>query len=395
MIARTLAATLLLLTACDDDPSTAAPIDAEIPQPDAAVDPGVDAGVVDALSGLVAAPADARGPLLVARTTFAFESEGRTLPAEIWYPTDSPAGPAEPVWSAFLTGDDADTYRDLIEAGRDHCATEATTVPRDQPIIRTELPLVVMSHCHVCTRFNMMTIAEYLASHGFIVAAPDHVGNTLFDDLRGDAAPVGGDFLVTRGADMRALVDVLLDGELDGTAATVAAQIDPAHIGVLGHSFGAVTAGWALENDPRIQAGVAVAAPMENPLVAGVDVEAIVQPTLHIIAVEDNSITALGNTLIRNNFAAIATPTYKVEIDDAGHWSFSDLAGITEGFAPGCGEDTRQTNQEPFSYLEPTDAVPILATYATAFLRAYLADDDEALGLLGAEPAAGVSIEAR
>jgi predicted dienelactone hydrolase len=395
MLARSLAACLLLLTACDDEPQRSQPADAEVSPPDAAIDAAIDASPVDSMTGLVAAPADARGPLPVARAVFAFESEGRTLPTELWYPTNSAAGAAEPVWSAFLTGDDAETYRDLIEAGRAHCATEQTTVPRDQPIVRTGLPLVVMSHCHVCTRFNMMTVAAYLASHGFIVAAPDHVGNTLFDGLRGESAPVGGDFLITRGADMRALVDVLLDGALDGTAGTVAAQIDPARIGVMGHSFGAVTAGWVLEHDPRVRAGVAVAAPMENPLVAGVTLAAITQPTLHVIAVEDNSITAFGNTLIRNNFAAIAAPTYKVEVDDAGHWSFSDLAGVTEGFAPGCGDDTRQTNQEPFSYLEPVDAVPILATYATAFFRAYLADDDAALALLAGEPAAGVSIEAR
>ena len=391
MLARTLAAAVFLLTACNDDPSPADATHPQGSQPDAAA----DAGDVESMSGLAVAPADARGPLPVARATFDFESEGRTLPAELWYPTDSPAGAPESVWSAFLTGDDADTYRDLMEAGRAHCATEETTVPRDQPIVRTALPLVVMSHCHVCTRFNMMTIAEYLASHGFIVAAPDHVGNTLFDDLRGEAAPVSGDVLVTRGADLQALVDVLLDGSLDGTAATIAAQIDPARIGVLGHSLGAVTAGWALQNDPRIQAGVAIAAPMENPLAAGVDLDAITAPTLHVIAVEDNSITVVGNTVIRNNFSAIAPPTYKLEIDDAGHWSFSDLAGLTERFAPGCGDGIRQTTGEPFSYLEPAAAVPILATYATAFLRAYLADDAEALGLLRAEPAAGVSMEAR
>ena len=182
---------------------------------------------------------------------------------------------------------------------------------------------------------------------------------------------------------------------MEGVAATVAAQIDPARIGVMGHSFGAVTAGWVLQYDPRIKAGIAVAAPMENPLVPGVSIAAITQPTLHVVAVEDNSITAFGNTLIRNNYEAITTPTYKVEIDDAGHWSFSDLAGVTEGFAPGCGDGSRQTNGEPFSYLEPTDAVPIVALYATAFFRAHLGDDSAAMARLTAEPAAGVAVEAR
>lgn len=381
-------ALVALLFACDDGADPAPTNDAN--QVDMAVDAGPDPN-----AGLVDAPADARGPLSVAHTTFEVESEARTLPVELWHPTDTAAGAPEPIWTAFLTGDDAATYRELIQDGRAHCATTETTPPRDAPISRTALPLVVMSHCHVCTRFNMLTVAEYLASHGFIVAAPDHVGNTLFDDLRGDAAPVGGAFLMTRGADLRAVVDALLGGDLEGTAATVAAQIDSARVGVLGHSFGAVTAGWALENDPRIQAGIAVAAPMQNPLVPGVDLAAITQPTLHVVAVEDNSITELGNRLIRENFADAATPTYKIEVADAGHWSFSDLAGVTEGFAPGCGDGARQTNQEPFSYLEPAAAVPVLATYVTAFFRAHLADDPAALDVLTAEAPTGVAVKAR
>lgn len=390
MLARRLAIALLLFTGCDDDPQASPPVDAS------PVDAGpADARPVDTLTGLVAAPADARGPLPVSRAYFEFDAEGRALPAELWYPTDTATDDSQPVWSAFLTGDDAQTYRALLEDGRDHCATTQTTVPRDLPITRTDLPLIVMSHCHVCTRFNMMTVAAYLASHGFIVAAPDHVGNTLFDDLRGESAAVGGEFLRVRGADMRALVDALLGDGLQGAAADAAARIAPARIGVLGHSFGAVTAGFVLENDARVRAGVAVAAPMENPLVPGVEIANITQPTLHVIAVEDNSITALGNTLIRNNFEAIAAPTYKIEVDDAGHWSFSDLAGVTEGFAPGCGDGDRQTDQAPFSYLEPVDAVPVLATYATAFFRAHLADDEAALAVLSGEAGAGVGIEVR
>lgn len=388
---------ILCLLACNDADTPSDPPDASA---DAAL---LDAALLDAspdagptTAGLVDAPADQPGPLSIARTDFTIEHADRRLPVTLWYPTDAAPGMPQPIDAAFLDGDDATAWRALVDDdSRTHCATTTTATPADAAGIRTDLPLILMSHCHTCTRFNMLRVAEYLASHGFIVAAPDHVGNTLFDELRGASAAVGGPFLLTRGADMIAVLDALLGDALPAPAQAVADRIDPARIGALGHSFGAVTTGWLLENDPRVQAGVAVAAPMENPLVPGVTLSAITQPTLHVVAVEDNSITEVGNTFIRNNFGAIATPTYKLEVADAGHWSFSDLAGITDALTPGCGDGTRQTNREAFTYLQPDAAIPILSAYATAFFRAHLTADPAALTLLTAPPADGLSLEAR
>ena len=129
------------------------------------------------------------------------------------------------------------------------------------------------------------------------------------------------------------------------------------------------------ETDPRVGAGFALAAPMQNPLLPGVTITNIAKPLGFLVAVEDNSITELGNQLIRNNFDAAVGPAWKIEVADAGHWSVSDLVGLVDGFAPGCGAGTRQTDGQPFTYLDAATGRAITAAYATAFFKAYLVDD--------------------
>jgi predicted dienelactone hydrolase len=168
------------------------------------------------------------------------------------------------------------------------------------------------------------------------------------------------------------------------------AIVDPTRVGVVGHSFGAVTAGKVAQDDPRIGAALALAAPMQNPLVPGVTLAELTEPLGFLVAVEDNSITEIGNNFMRDNFAMAPGPAWKAEVADAGHWSVSDLAGLTAGFAAGCGAGTRQTDNSAFTYLPTSTGRGLTAAYATAFFQAYLSDDADARGYLDAERPAGL-----
>ena len=344
----------------------------------------VDAADAEPPRGLGDVAPDGPGALPVSHTSFTLAREERRLTVELWYPTVDRANVVETVPDAFLSGDEAQTYAELLAGEGGRCATQSVQIPRDAPVARSAMPLVLLSHCHTCTRFNWHSVASHLAAHGFVVAAPDHVGNTLFDALREEAEPFGPAFLEVRGADMLAVLDAILGGALEGLAGEVAAAVDPDLVAVAGHSFGGVTSGWVLERDARVRAGISVAAPMENPLLAGVDLAAISQPTLHVVAVEDNSILEIGNRFIRENFEDIATPSYLLEVTDAGHWSFSDLAGVVPSFDPGCGDGERQTDGSAFTYLPPSAAIPLLARVMTVFLRASLAQDADAEAWLAA-----------
>ncbi len=334
--------------------------------------------------GGVSAPQyDATGPAAVGvLTTSATDSvRGRTLPIEVWYPIES-SGPASGVIDFETDPDHRAALSGLLDAAPEACVAKTTAASRDAAAAAGEYPLVLYSHCYTCTRWSAHAVMERLASHGFIVVAPDHIGDTLFDRLDESPAPLNNELVDVREADIRFLLDRVLGGDVlpDGISANAA------RVGMLGHSIGSVTAGRVAENDSRIAAVVGFAAPMENILYGEVSIEAIEVPLGLLVANEDNSITEAGNFFIRENFSNANTPAYKMEVVDAGHWSVTNIAGLDAFFAPGCGDGFRQTNGEPFTYVSVDSANGHTATFVTAFFAGHLLNEPTALELLGSNP---------
>ena len=189
------------------------------------------------------------------------------------------------------------------------------------------------------------------------------------------------------------MLEALLGGGLDLDPTQLRAD----QIGALGHSFGSVSAGLLAQEDARIGAVMGIAAPLENPLLSGVDISSLAVPLLFLVAGEDNSITEAGNTLLRSNYAEAPGPAWKVEVADAGHWSFSDVCGLTESFMPGCGEDARQTDpDETVTYPDPDATRALGAALAVAFFQeALLGLEGDRIGAVVASEAtvSGVSLE--
>lgn len=282
---------------------------------------------------------------------------------QLWYPTT--ATPAD-VPIEQLEAEPVRTRMAGLLAGVGTCPTRKLPVALDAEPEPGQFPLIVASHCHSGTRLSNASTAIRLASHGFVVISIDHTGDNLWDTLDGHEASLDAAQLALRVADLQVALSA---------SSPALASADRSRIGVFGHSFGAVTAGRLAQLDPRITAAAALAAPMENPLIPGVTLADIPDPLLFLVAQEDNSITEFGNQFIRKNFTAASSEAWKLEVADAGHWSVSDLVGIYPGFAPGCGTGKRQTDGQPFTYLDPPTGRDIAATYVTAFFRATLADD--------------------
>jgi predicted dienelactone hydrolase len=297
-------------------------------------------------------------PVATASSTMTDPASGRSLLVQRWYPAVD-AGDGFAVADFETDAERRAVFADLHAAAPAGCPTARTGAARDATMASGDFPLIVFSHCHECTRFSSFTVAERLASHGFRVAAVEHTDNTLWDWAAGTGVPLDADFLPVRAGDVRFAIDLLAG---DGP------------VGVFGHSFGSVTAGRVAQDDDRVGAVLGIAAPMENPLLPGVAIAEIDVPVGFLVAVEDNSITELGNTFLRDNFTAAAGPAWKVEVPDAGHWSFSDLVGL-EPFPAGCGDGVRQTNGDAFTYLAPETGREVAAAYVTAFFRATLQGD--------------------
>jgi len=313
-------------------------------------------------------------PVGTARFSLVDLARTRTLPTQVWYPAAATTVVAPFPISELEDEPNRTAYADLLAAADPACPTRTASAARDAVPAAGRFPLIAFSHCHECTRWSAETIAERLASHGFVVVAVDHTGNTLWNQLAKDGLPLSTATLAVRVADLELAIDAMLSGA-KGVPVDLAAAVDPERLGVMGHSFGAVTIGKVTQDDARVDAALALAAPMENPLLPGVTVAAIDRPLGFLLAREDNSITELGNDFIRTNFRNAGAGAWKAELADAGHWSVSDLVGVVDGFAPGCKQGTRQTDGTPFTYLDAATGRVIAASYATAFFKSYLLAD--------------------
>ena len=78
---------------------------------------------------------------------------------------------------------------------------------------------------------------------------------------------------------------------------------------------------------------------------------------------------------------------------DAGHFSPSDLVGLTDDFMAGCGQAQRQEGGADFTYLDPAEGKSRTYSLATAFFDRYLLDNAEAEAWL--KDPVGMVIEAR
>ncbi len=312
-------------------------------------------------------------PYSVGTMTFYVESLGRRLPVQLWYPTLDEEQPL--TLDQLEVGPHREELKSLMEDVSHMCArTEMKVAIGSHSFYsRKPRPVVLFSHCHSCVRFSSFSTAEYLARHGYIVAAPDHVNDTLYDDLRGEPSELNAETLKMRRDDLSVVLDALMN---QGSDLPNELNPDSERVGVIGHSFGAVTAALTLQSDERFKAGVVMAAPIENPLTPGVSIASQTRPLLYLLAMEDNSITEFGNRLIRQNYEQHPVEAWKIEVPDAGHWSFSDICGLTPSLMAGCGTAPRQTNpSEQVTYISNERGRDIAATSSLHFFE-YLFYDD-------------------
>ena len=372
---------------------------------DAPTGPGSETtATTDATTGDPAIDYTTPGPFPVGNTRFVLPAGDRELLVELWYPAAASAAAAaatgHPIAEFVPLGPDRDILDGLLAklspAGKIGTRLQTRSAQDAEPAAGP-WPTLAFSHCFNCVRFSAFSIAERLASHGFIVAAPDHTGGTLFDEAKGMSAELGEDFLVVRAADISAVLDAVLDPDATVVPAPLRGLADPTRVGVYGHSYGAATSGRVAQQDPRVLAAMPLAAPVENPFFPNTHVADIHVPMLSLLAEEDNSIGTLGNNLIELNFANQNPPARLVRVRDAGHWGITDICGLTMGFSAGCGEGERQTAPgEQFTYLDIEIGRGIASAYALAFFDLHLRGNQGATAYLdAADPAAFVSVESR
>ena len=250
------------------------------------------------------------GPYAVGRRTEKVvdpERGDRNLTVEVWYPVDE-AG--EPTPYELIAGVAFDSDMSTVDA---------------PPSQEGPFPLVVFSHGSGGLRQQSASIVETVASHGFVVVAPDHAGNTAIDQLLGTSTDVE----VTarnRVLDTRFMIDEVEAGEL------AAGLADLDQVAVMGHSFGGFTAlamagGFEdIDADPRVDAIVPLApasSRLDDKALASIDI-----PMLIVTGTNDET-TPIDDQSTRPLEMA-GGPAMLVEIEGATHAGVTNICDIVD-----------------------------------------------------------------
>ncbi|KAA0236101.1 MAG: hypothetical protein JJLCMIEE_00770 [Acidimicrobiales bacterium] len=309
----------------------------------------------------VSAP-DELGPYAIGRRSIPLtdESRGRTLLVDILYPVEP--GTTGELSRYVLFGD--------LGADSEHALA-------DVAVADGEFPLVLFSHGNTGVRFQSIFYTEALASHGFVVVAPDHTGNTITDSSRTVEAAAD------RPADISFLIDAIETMNADADDALFG-HIDLDRIGVTGHSYGGYTSlamasgvGDAIAPDDRVTAIVPIA-PAAT-LIKEANLERAEVPAL-VIGGTDDVTTPIEDSTAYSFDNLGSEPLYRVDLIDAAHWSFTIVCEVDElvpelppeiieiigsGFEEGCAEDQMPVDE----------AHRLTNRYAISFFLVELAGD--------------------
>lgn len=325
------------------------------------------------------------GPYPVGVTTMTFVDHSRTDPAiqgprtlltEIWYPAteETRALPKNRLSDFFMKNTSPELALllfagfgvDLAEADK----TFQNYAVRDARMENGLFPLILFSHGNGGLRMQNTFWCEHLASHGYIVMAPDHTGNcavtfvngalVIFDDSKEGRERSAAD----RPRDLSFLIDEM-DRLNKGNDSRFLGRVDMTRIGAAGHSFGGFTCTWLSNNEPRIKAIIPMAGAAEER--TNYDC-----PVMLFIAAEDDTLGADRVAFLRQYFVESRGPRYSIEFKDAGHFSFTEMYQLKPDFGDGVGKGKRVTNGEPLDYPPMTLVFPLVNGYSTAFFGKYV-----------------------
>ncbi|MBI4600501.1 MAG: alpha/beta fold hydrolase [Planctomycetes bacterium] len=299
----------------------------------------------------------------------------RTLVTDVWYPAAEEArGKPATTFIEFFG-----PHPDAAEAFVRHFGGEIGEVNRrfkcvavrGAPLVSGKFPFLLFSHGNGGLRHQNVFQLDHLASHGYVIASPDHTGNAGVTVLPDKVVPYDRKgrqrSALDREKDIVFLIDRLLE-EARSEASWLRGALDAERIGVLGHSFGGLTCCQAAAADSRVKAILPMTLALTKPAKV---------PMLLMLGALDRTVDALGNTASTGYYMSCTGPKHLLTLKRGGHFSFSDMDRINPAFGDGIGVE-RKDGKLVVEFLASELTKEIINTYSLAFFERYLRGDARA-----------------
>ncbi|HYQ65952.1 alpha/beta hydrolase family protein [Actinophytocola sp.] len=276
----------------------------------------------------------------------------RELMVSVWYPATAARGARVPYASAEESRLLLDLYG-ITGVPADALTRVRTHARAGAPPVRHRFPLVVLSPGLAFPRWTLTTLAEDLASRGYVVAGIDHTyegAAVTFPDGRVarcvvcDGGASGAAIVASRVRDISFVLDHVL--------ARYRNMVDANRIMAAGHSIGGAAAAATMLADPRVDAGTNLDGSFQPPLT-----QDLPRPFL-LMSGEDR--TPGHRPDWDRTWPHLTGWRRWLHLPGLGHSSFSDVAVVVEWLG------------RPSQPVPGPRAVEILRTYVSAFADLHL-----------------------
>jgi dienelactone hydrolase len=286
------------------------------------------------------------GSFAVSRTQFALKNPGtqEELAVWIWYPAERAQQPKAdylpPTWRQALRDKQGTFMRSFFK--RDPLVVH-THSQADAPIAskHQQYPVVLLRPGGTALTADFTTLAEDLASHGYVVVGFDAAARSFVfvesdgrvvgrapannvENANGNLAdPVVGRLLTMWLTDVKAVVDQLARLN-DATSGMFAGRVDFARLGAVGHSFGGAQALQFCHDDLRCRAAI----DLDGTPFGSVVTDGLAKPAMFLLSdhsremADPESHKVLG--MIQGIYTRLPEPRLYATIRTANHFSFGD-----------------------------------------------------------------------
>ena len=260
------------------------------------------------------------GPFGVGETTLALPANG--APVEVWYPATKASVAGKPVATYDVSTWLPPAVKKLIPAG--FTVTYPSGGVTGVAVAPGRYPLVLFSHGYAGFRDQSTFLTSWLASWGFVVAAPDHQSRDLTQVLGG---PKG----TTDDVQDLQLTIALMTAQNGSPSSTFHGHIDTRLIGAVGHSAGGAAVEALAATDRRVTTFVGMAGATVGAFgqaQGGPYTKVPRQPGMLMSGLSDRVVPVAG---MIKAYGKLHSPKRLILLKGAGHLVFADLCEVGAG----------------------------------------------------------------